>query len=652
MENPWSSPWTTDDDPARDATSGPAGDAALAFPAAVKFDIADPSSLWAHDDGFGAWEGGSGELKEDVGESEVHDAKEVDNGGFVASPGPDADSSPSPSAEEDPWAAVVSPIDEAAPEEPAYAEKPASEQSPPEDPGFASTFHADPAPLISTEPRASPPHARSAGVDHRARATTPEPAGPDDDDDDGPPLSPEVGTPGKSAEAVAQLVLKHGDAASSGLEETRPVGKVQELVDMYDGIAKKASTPPPAEQIPPKKPEGTTSSPAPSDAAADEDAEDWEDFEFGEQQSANDAPSTQPAPLPTSTSPEPSPDATAVDFPIDEALITTLFDSLAEEPPAPTTPADIPEHLEPLAAFTVAERKAWYRLSRQGSARLHDCGDPDNYTRATWSGSATSAATFAIVRRWMQEGSAPGSRARAGGGARGGSAATFGWEATSSSDPVDLSFLRRRRSAGGAGGGRQRSESAAVAAAPGVVVAGGDRGGAGRPFSVPAPPKGFNLAAAPLAAAAQNPRTTKPSPLVLATSQDEAPSSLSRESDEDEEWGEMVSSPQVAGFGAVAAGARADSAVSFGKTGSGSSLDSRRATQFEDLPVAKSAEVEEVRTKLGGNVGGPSPLGADRAAKAAVPTIAAEDTVQIQGEEKEAVREIISGLPDLSYMLQ
>ncbi|KAK7740961.1 hypothetical protein SLS53_005024 [Cytospora paraplurivora] len=57
---------------------------------------------------------------------------------------------------------------------------------------------------------------------------------------------------------------------------------------------------------------------------------------------------------------------------------------------------------------SISERKTWWRISRNGTMRMHDSGDDDNYRRITWATSKTREDTNKIVRRWMEQGSYPG----------------------------------------------------------------------------------------------------------------------------------------------------------------------------------------------------------------------------------------------------
>ena len=659
MDNPWSSPWTADD-PKKDVR---AEEGAFGFPAG-RFEIADPAGVWG-DDGFGEWAGDggeSGDVKEGV--MEADDAKED---GFLGSEKPGAVGAhrlPSPSAEVDPWAEEASPVSRDAPaiieprEDTSVRHVLEGSDHSDESDSTATAPHIPPDPPLSPAPvwdtpvdediPPSTPISPIRALDPVEEETTRSPPAPSGS----PKPPPEAPSLGRGADAVAPAVLTHQDApdtpdATPGPDGARQASKVQELVDMYDGIAKKSAEAPP-EPEPSRR--GSTK------PGADEEAEDWDEFELGGQ-----PPDDTPSAHPEASEPAPKPPDTPLTN--DDATISTLFDNV-ELPTSP--PADLPEDADPLSAFTVPQRRAWYRLSRQGSPLLHDSGDPDNYTRAAWHNSAISRETHAIVRRWMQEGSLLSGRTRAG-GVRG-SAATFGWARSSSEDPVDLSFLSRRREEGR---GRSESESAAASAQPlgaapkFVEGVGGVRGG-GRPFSMPPPPR---APAAPYATEAAHPRTApkRPSPLVLSTTQP-------REEDADEEWGEMVSSPAVAAAPA-APGSQADSAVSFGKSGSGSSADSRTAKPEVKTEALKPEILSpgilnpEISKSLGlgwgrdGGKGGHArvqslPSFGSRQARAEAhpgsPLAAAaqQDNMPMEAGEGEVVEGILSRLPDLSYMLR
>src|SRR5690606_6042190 len=99
-------------------------------------------------------------------------------------------------------------------------------------------------------------------------------------------------------------------------------------------------------------------------------ADEWPDeFEIGEDDSDTESPPATPS---SPRSPVHKRDKPKFD--IDPALIPTIFPDI----PSPALPEELPEHIHDTFTST-AERKAWYRLSRQGTARLHNFGDDENY---------------------------------------------------------------------------------------------------------------------------------------------------------------------------------------------------------------------------------------------------------------------------------
>lgn len=87
----------------------------------------------------------------------------------------------------------------------------------------------------------------------------------------------------------------------------------------------------------------------------------------------------------------------------------------------------------------ISERKTWYRLSRFGSKRRYDQGDDDGYTRVAWHSTKLHDDTIVIVRRWMEEDSFVG-KSMLGGNKR---ASVFNWD--SQAAPVDLSTIYARK---------------------------------------------------------------------------------------------------------------------------------------------------------------------------------------------------------------
>ncbi|KAF8468165.1 hypothetical protein BDZ91DRAFT_722021 [Kalaharituber pfeilii] len=90
-----------------------------------------------------------------------------------------------------------------------------------------------------------------------------------------------------------------------------------------------------------------------------------------------------------------------LDFPIDRSFVSKLYPLTPEIPPLPPITEII---------STISARKAWYRISREGTLGKHKSGNSDDYVRVTWAKSRTKQEVTEIVSRWMKEGrfSVPG----------------------------------------------------------------------------------------------------------------------------------------------------------------------------------------------------------------------------------------------------
>ncbi|KAJ8123896.1 hypothetical protein O1611_g9486 [Lasiodiplodia mahajangana] len=120
-------------------------------------------------------------------------------------------------------------------------------------------------------------------------------------------------------------------------------------------------------------------------------------------------------------------------------------DKLFPDPPSPLTndPTggwEIPDHPINDSFTAISERKAWYRISRYGSMRKHNSGDDENYHRVTWSTSQLHDDTIKIVRRWMEQDSYAG-KATLGGTKRTG---FFDWDSDAAPVRLDEIFQRRK----------------------------------------------------------------------------------------------------------------------------------------------------------------------------------------------------------------
>ncbi|KAM0434146.1 hypothetical protein ACHAPT_004091 [Fusarium lateritium] len=106
------------------------------------------------------------------------------------------------------------------------------------------------------------------------------------------------------------------------------------------------------------------------------------------------------------------------------------------------TPEPVPDVIIDDTFASISERKAWYQISRFGSIRKHNLGDDENYVRVGWGNSQVREQAIRIVRRWMEEDSIAG---RVVLGRRGGAAGAkiFNWD--SSAPQVEISELLAAR---------------------------------------------------------------------------------------------------------------------------------------------------------------------------------------------------------------
>lgn len=125
-------------------------------------------------------------------------------------------------------------------------------------------------------------------------------------------------------------------------------------------------------------------------------------------ESPESSESIQKPPLETPTASALASSATHGGFTIDTDLLEKLFTS-QKETKQPEPPPDDP-------IYSTAARKAWYRLTRRQTMREFNHGeDDDNYIRVTWANSHVRSEVNNIVGRWAREdriaGTGPGARA-------------------------------------------------------------------------------------------------------------------------------------------------------------------------------------------------------------------------------------------------
>ncbi|KAI0433034.1 hypothetical protein F5Y09DRAFT_108485 [Xylaria sp. FL1042] len=143
--------------------------------------------------------------------------------------------------------------------------------------------------------------------------------------------------------------------------------------------------------------------------------------------------------IPTQAHPRPN-QFQDVKFDTHLSFVDKLFPDLADSPENCSKGNwEIPDHGVHDSFTTISERKGWYRISRYGSIRKHNSGDDENYQSVTWPTSQLHSDTIKIVRRWMEEDLYAG-RATLGGTKRTG---FFDWD--SDAAPVELDQVFRRR---------------------------------------------------------------------------------------------------------------------------------------------------------------------------------------------------------------
>ncbi|KAG7123737.1 hypothetical protein HYQ44_002373 [Verticillium longisporum] len=372
-------------------------------------------------------------------------------------------------------------------------------------PAIAISIRHDSSSGDHADDRPTPPysHVELAGS---ATASTSDGDGPHDSTREDSPITPvEEGEPGVTGE--------------------RGASKVHQLVEMYDGIARKSNIPP--ELVPPPK-RSTSQSPIAIEfsQSADMKATDLESSEgaVGEGHSTSSSPNRIDARNVTGQ------DKTTLNGDYVEAHV--MPNGLQVENQVPKNHADDPvpgndhseilsskvadyepfevdlEHLESLFAFSasnvtgadvevpdqvivdsfesVSERRMWYRLSRYESLRRYDTGNDDNYVRIAWASSTVRSDALKTVRRWMEEDSI-GQRPFRTGVAKGIGGHGFGWDKASTQVDLENFFSRRHLKKNDTLALAQRSSMIGQSPGPAILV------NESRPVSLPPPAVSSNI---------------------------------------------------------------------------------------------------------------------------------------------------------------
>ncbi|KAG5973303.1 hypothetical protein E4U58_005346 [Claviceps cyperi] len=381
--------------------------------------------------------------------------------------------------------------------------------------------------------------------------------------------------------------------------ENRQASKVQELVHMYDGMARTRARPadPSLEEEPSSGGDAMVNVATGDYIGGEEDDKgtgagkpdlkengDVEDLRAEEFKQEQESPAAEPktkcqasatdstaatADHPTAVTDSSSgatgttitfttqnSSSTALPYPIDFSNLDELFPG-TEPPSSPVQPAHLPDiPTDPFSS--VAQHKAWYRLSRPGSLRKHNLGD-DTYVRVSWHNSHIRHDVLTTVRRWLEEDSLAGGRMLLGRrlGNRVG-ASMFNWD--TDAPGVHISELLSQKRNMKKGAGHARLASAAVQGTTSPIDASfgwstsvptsplrADTGGS---FSSMAERRSEERPSVQSKGAGPDQGVLEERPCSTTAMKSDAPlcppeKAPSVEEDDEDDWGEMVSSPTV-----------------------------------------------------------------------------------------------------------
>ncbi|KAJ0299486.1 hypothetical protein COL516b_008986 [Colletotrichum fioriniae] len=254
-----------------------------------------------------------------------------------------------------------------------------------------------------------------------------------------------------------QTYARHAESPITSIEDNalpkptqrKASGKVLELVEMYDGIAKRTTDSP--ERAPSLRrsvsrgpdvgPEDLRGRETTKDDLAEEDREPTVSRDTPESPAKESLDKGSKVTEDTAEIDKPTrPDHEA--FKVDLQHLELLLPDVSLD--ASVVPEDVPDRVIKDSFGSISERKMWYRLSRHESLRKHNAGDDDNYVRINWTNSTLRQETLKTVRRWIEEDSF-GGRPFRGGLARNAGGKSFGWDATTAASPVDLDRVFGRK---------------------------------------------------------------------------------------------------------------------------------------------------------------------------------------------------------------
>ena len=398
MEDPWGSPWAADSPPKIDL---PAAPPPVLTPTISEGEQHPRANLWADEDAWGGWnDGGAGA------------APGLDSPGWGRSPAlrpvlTASSRGSSRSVSPAPWGRRARDEEYVDPAISLEKEKPKTEW----EQGKLEAAAATPTPAIGAK-------AQDVWVAQ-------EPPNPEEDVREKVSSGSEIESPSRSESPDLPPpgpAIRHDERP----DPTRQGSRVQELVEMYDGFAKPNGA---SEEIA----SGTARDDEVSSSSSESSEEDSSELEIPSPPAAShdSQPSDDKHEHPMDHSPrlktdeandldwaedsvvyvpaEPPPTqaarAPAIDVPVDLSRLDELF-PLA--PPMDVEPEPLPDVIIDDTFASTEERKTWYRVSRFGSMRKHNLGNDDNYVRMDWAHSAAREQTLKTVRRWMEEDSIAG----------------------------------------------------------------------------------------------------------------------------------------------------------------------------------------------------------------------------------------------------
>lgn len=713
MDDPWGSPWATDDtQPKLDLPAPPP----LAHTPQTPGRSPSPWGAGSdHDDAWGGWNAGSGGA-ESPGWSRSPGLRPARSGTVSRQPSPDA------------WARLT-PLNTAR----NSAEVRKTRQSFDSgvgDSGISLGEHT------TLDLVAQPNHERKSSeietlrsdalgkVNGASRPTKNLPAQDEEEYSSQHSQSP-VGSPTRAITTVGRP------------EPTRQASKVQELVEMYDGIAQLKDAPAEPLVAGPRialtgpnddvgdyigdshqeheKPEQDVLSPKLSagkevsangalESVAAVASDEQEGHDDGLQDSDNDLRasgdperSSDRDNLPSSprqsmiegiANAQQRPNVPSVAYSPDLSQLDALFPSI---PPSTVEPELVPDVIIDDTFASIAERKAWYRISRHGPMRQHNSGNDEDYVRLDWRRAEVRHQTLLIVRRWMEEDSIAG-RVVLGRRTGPGGASMFNWD--SEAPQVQIAELLGKKSSHSRGTSITSKQSLTSPISPllsGPIATFGWSSSPPAPETAPTPAKNVakpegSIPSPGLTTKSHAPAIAPPPSIdavVAKSGAGMAPAAVSSNSADarnahddddgfDDDWGEMVSSPTLPSHPtmetSMISSAESDfqamhlnrqslidpprsSLSAAGELWGGTSEESKEPRVYEAPKVAKEHTTSIQMAQTQSKITKPVPDTARGQPHLHSDTIT--HSHQTTTEDTEAViREIIHGLPDLSYMLR